>query len=543
MSQAGPDAEAAPGAGGSNGQPRRSWTAFGLFARIVFSAVAIALGLAIVFAVLFLAILSLHQRSLDARRSQQVIATANRLQTFVIDLETGVRGFALTRDERYLDPWQRAQELYPGAITTLVDLTRDNGLQHRRALAIKAEIQAYFIYYSVPLVGFLRRNPEEAPSVATDARGRKQVEAIRDQFQRFLATETALSAARNERARATTRNALVVGGIGLGGALFLILVGAIYVNRAVARPVRLTAAAAARIAGGDLSERLDTDGPGEVGQLERTFNTMAASLERTVADLEERNRTLFESEQVKSELVSNVSHELRTPLASVLGFSSLMLDRDLPPEETKRYLEVIRSEARRLAALLNDLLDLQRVEQEALDLRSEEVDLNELLATQVTLYSAQSDAHELRFQPTGEALTVRGDRDRLAQVIGNLLSNAIKYSPEGGVVEVSATLIGDEAWIWVRDEGLGIPGGHQEQIFTKFFRGDVGRELGIAGTGLGLVLARQIVEAHGGEIGFDSESGRGSTFWLQLPASRSREHEAQEPSLAARDDAEPRHGM
>jgi signal transduction histidine kinase len=543
MSQAGPEAEAVAGSGGSNGQSRRGWTAFGLFARIAFSAIAVALGLAIVFAVLFLAILSLHQRSLDARRSQQVIATANRLQTFVIDLETGARGFALTHDKRYLDPWQRAQELYPGAIATLVDLTKDNGLQHRRALAIKTDIQAYFNDYSVPLVGFLRRNPEEAPPVATDARGRKQVNAIRGQFERFLETETALSAARNETARATTRNALVVGGIGLGAALFLILVGAIYVNRAVARPVRLTAAAAARMAGGDLSERLDTDGPGEVGQLERTFNTMAASLERTVADLEERNRTLFESEQVKSELVSNVSHELRTPLASVLGFSSLMLDRDLPPEETKRYLEVIRSEARRLAALLNDLLDLQRVEQEALDLRNEEVDLNELLATQVTLYSAQSDAHELNFQPTGEALAVRGDRDRLAQVVGNLLSNAIKYSPEGGVVEVTATLIGDEAWIWVRDEGLGIPGGHQEQIFTKFFRGDVGRELGIAGTGLGLVLARQIVEAHGGEIGFDSESGRGSTFWLQLPASRSSEEDAPEPSLAARDDAKPRHGM
>jgi signal transduction histidine kinase len=270
---------------------------------------------------------------------------------------------------------------------------------------------------------------------------------------------------------------------------------------------------------------------------------MAAYLERTVADLEERNQTLFESEQVKSELVSNVSHELRTPLASVLGFSSLMLDRDLPPEETKRYLEVIRSEARRLAALLNDLLDLQRVEQEALDLRNEEVDLNELLATQVTLYSAQSDAHELKFQPAEEALSVRGDRDRLAQVVGNLLSNAIKYSPDGGVVEVTATLIGDEAWIWVRDEGLGIPGGHQEQIFTKFFRGDVGRERGIAGTGLGLVLARQIVEAHGGQIGFDSESGRGSTFWLQLPTSHPSDG-VQEPSLtAARDDAEPGHGM
>jgi signal transduction histidine kinase len=543
MSHAGPDAEAAAGAGGSNGRSRRSWADSGLVARIAFSAIAVAIGLAIVFAVLFLAIVSLHQRSLDARRSQQVIATANELQTYVIDLETGARGFALTRDERYLDPWNRAQALYPGAIAKLVELTRDNVVQHQRALAIKKDIQIYFSDYSVGIVNFLRRNPQEAPSVATDARGRRQVEAIRDQFKRFIDTETALSEARNEAARATTRNSLLVGGIGFGAALFLILVGALYLNRAVAKPLRRTADAAARIAGGDLSERLDTDGPGEVGELERTFNTMAASLERTVADLEERNRTLGESEQVKSDLVSNVSHELRTPLASVLGFSSLMLDREVSPEETKRYLEVIRTEARRLADLLNDLLDLQRVEQEALELRSDKVDLNELLSTQVTLYSAQSDAHQLRFQPAGEPLTVRGDRDRLAQVVGNLLSNAIKYSPDGGVVEVTAEAIGDEAWIWVRDEGLGIPGGHQEQIVTKFFRGDVGRELGISGTGLGLVLARQIVEAHGGQIGFESQSGRGSTFWLQLPVSSSSDEGAPEPSLAARDNAEPRDGM
>lgn len=541
MNHAGPDAEAAAGVGGSNGRSR--WADSGLVTRIAFAAIAVAIGLAIVFAVLFLAILSLHQRSLDARRSQQVIATANELQTYVIDLETGARGFAITRDERYLDPWNQAQRLYPGAITTLVELTRDSPVQHRRALAIKGDIQRYFSTYSFGVVDFLRRNPQAAPDVATDPRGRRQVEAIRGKFTVFLDTETALSEARNQTARATTRNSLLVGAIGLSAALFLILVGALYVNRAVARPVRQTAEAAARIAGGDLSERLDTDGPGEVGELERTFNTMAASLERTVADLEERNRTLLESEQVKSELVSNVSHELRTPLASVLGFSSLMLDREVSPDETKRYLEVIRTEARRLAALLNDLLDLQRVEQEALELRSEEVELNELLSTQVTLYSAQSDTHELRFQAAGEPLAVRGDRDRLAQVIGNLLSNAIKYSPEGGVVEVTTEAIGDEAWIWVRDEGLGIPRAHQEQIFTKFFRGDVGRELGIAGTGLGLVLARQIVEAHGGQLGFESEVGRGSTFWLQLPASRSYDDNAPEPSLAARDNAEPRHGM
>ena len=526
-------------ASGSNGQTGNWWARSGLVTRIALSAFAVGVGLAVVFLVLFLAITGLRQRSLDARHSQQVIATANELQTRVIDLETGVRGFVLTSDESYLRPWRDAQKRYPGAIKQLLSLTKDDLGQHQRALSIKHAIDTYLESYSKPLVLFMQRNPGLAREIVVDEKGlgRTQINEIRAKFAEFLSKETALGNRRDKRAHVTAEHALVVGGIGLGTALLLILLGAVYVNRAVAGPMRSAAEAAGRIAGGDLSGRLREDGPGEVGQLERTFNTMAASLERTLADLEERNRTLVESERTKSELVSNVSHELRTPLASVLGFSALMLDRELPPEEMRRYLEVIRTEARRLAELLNDLLDLQRIEQGTLELRLDEVDLNDLLAAQITLYSAQSGDHELQLDPAEESLVVYGDRDRLAQVIGNLLSNAIKYSPDGGTVRVSASLVGDEAWIWVHDEGLGIPADHQQRIFTKFFRGDVGRVRGISGTGLGLVLSRQIVEAHGGEIGFESVEGEGSTFWLQLPAA------AEASSLAARDDPQARHGV
>jgi CHASE3 domain sensor protein len=169
------------------------WTGSGLVARIALSAVVVAFGLAIVFTVLFLAVTSLRQRSVDATQSQEVIATANRLQTYVIDLETGARGFAITRDERYLDPWRRAQALYPPAIAKLLHLTEENTVQHGRTREIEHAIGMYFEAYSVPLVDFLRRNPGAAPSVATDTRGRVQIERIRNQFEEFLDCTSAAS--------------------------------------------------------------------------------------------------------------------------------------------------------------------------------------------------------------------------------------------------------------------------------------------------------------------------------------------------------------
>jgi len=306
--------------------------------------------------------------------------------------------------------------------------------------------------------------------------------------------------------------------------LLIILFG-LYLARYTARPVRAVATAAGQVAEGDLSVRLEEAGPGEVGALTSSFNRMAGQLERSRDELQEQNVKLRESERLKSELVSIVSHELRTPLASVLGFTSLLLTRDVEPEDQRRYLEIIDSQGRRLSSLLNDFLDVERLEEGQLELARELIDLRAVVGDQTRLFAGQSSKHELDVVMPERPLNVLGDPNRLAQVVANLLSNAIKYSPEGGTVEVVGEQLNGFARVSVRDQGLGIPDELQQRVFAKFFRGNAGAS-GIQGSGLGLTIARSVVEAHGGRMSFESASGEGSVFWLELPIAASVDENA-----------------
>lgn len=226
-----------------------------------------------------------------------------------------------------------------------------------------------------------------------------------------------------------------------------------------------------------------------------------------------------QSERAKEAFVANVSHEVRTPLAGIIGFSELLLGRDFTAEERTRHLETIHREAQRLSSLVDDFLDLQGMDQARFRIVPAKLDVRDVVRQQVSVYTGRDDEHPIRVRMPDVPVTAMADELRIGQVLGNLLSNAIKYSPDGGEVTVDVTSEDGMVRVEVADRGLGIPPSHLAHVFERFFRVEHEGHERIGGTGLGLALARELVELHGGRIGVESTEGEGSRFWFTLPAS------------------------
>lgn len=268
---------------------------------------------------------------------------------------------------------------------------------------------------------------------------------------------------------------------------------------------------------GDLLRR---DGlPLSIGIVYSPLLTTDGHLSNIVANV--RDITNFrQAQEMQNVFISTISHELKTPVALIKGHAATLRRDDVEWDNAvvREYSAVIEDEADRLAVLIENLLTTSKIQaQRNLELNLDDVRVDQLAARAVERFSTQTKKHTFKLDFPSDFPVIRADEQRLRQVIDNLLSNAIKYSPDGGLIEVGGWMDERTVTVFVRDQGVGLSESDQARVFERFFRVDGTLSRRTQGTGLGLFLARAIVEAHGGTMRVESEPGRGSTFYLTLP--------------------------
>ncbi|MBI4390682.1 MAG: hybrid sensor histidine kinase/response regulator [candidate division NC10 bacterium] len=316
----------------------------------------------------------------------------------------------------------------------------------------------------------------------------------------------------------------------LGASLLIAMAAGIVIYRSISHPIRDLLTATRTVASG-IFRRIPLAGDDEVGQLTKAFNAMTHSLRQRdirlrVQQLQLRraNAQLAQANLHKSEFLANMSHELRTPLHAIMGFAEILKEPgagSLTPEQ-RAYLENIATSGQHLLSLINEVLDLAKVESGRMELYPETfplADALESLRTMVRSLAGKKNI-EIQFQVTPDVTTCAADPGRFKQIMYNLLSNAIKFTPAGGRIRVAVDWASevrprDCLQVEVTDTGVGIRREDQDRIFEEFVQVDGSQP--VEGTGLGLALTRKFVELHGGRIWVESEVGRGSTFLVRLP--------------------------
>ena len=277
-----------------------------------------------------------------------------------------------------------------------------------------------------------------------------------------------------------------------------------FLSRRIVAPIRTLTDASQHIAEGQYAERVQVNGSDEIAQLAARFNQMATQLEQV--------------ESMRRQLIGDVTHELRTPLTSIKGYMEGLVDGVLP--STPETFDQIHREADRLSRLVDDLQELSRVEAKAYSLDIHPMTVSNLVQTTVKRLAPQARDKHIILHPNlpADLPPVQADEDRITQVLVNLVANAIQYTPVGGNVSITAARQADEIQISVKDTGVGIPPEHLANLFTRFYRVDKSRSRNAGGgSGIGLTIAKHLVEAHGGRIWAESKvDGQGSTFTFSL---------------------------
>jgi len=300
---------------------------------------------------------------------------------------------------------------------------------------------------------------------------------------------------------------LIALAVAIGAAFLTALAVSTFISLRIVKPIRALAEAAERIAKGAYAARVPATGSDEIAVLGSAFNEMVTALES--------------AERKRRELLSDVAHELRTPLATLDAYLEGLADGVVEPNlDTWKLL---RNETGRLGRLTEDVTKVSRAEERQLELRVQRVAAIALLETSAGAAAPAFAAKgvEIEISPERDSPSVEVDPDRLGEVLANLLENALRHTPAGGTVTLSAKRAGDDAVLAVTDTGEGLSPDDLDRVFERFYRVDRARSRDQGGSGIGLAIARALVEAHGGQLWADSVGvGRGATFFCRLPAAR-----------------------
>jgi signal transduction histidine kinase/ActR/RegA family two-component response regulator len=451
------------------------------------------------------------------RRSEEARLGASRILKDLVDMETGSRGFIITGDDTFLAPYEAGRADLPVQITALAGLLTGQDQQTRldviRGLAGQWDSQVL-----TAEIAARRVDPAAAARSVASGAGKRQLDAIRADIDQVTAQESALGDQR--LAQADLTNQFLQRVLAVAAVLSVVIggFGIYFINRSVVRRVvRLTAQADA-FGAGDLEAELPAvTGRDEIDQLGRAFADMRDRLRGLLVTADRLRTEADQANRSKSEFLASMSHELRTPLNAILGFSDLLLEELRLKDPELRYLQNIKNAGTHLLELINDVLDLSRVEAGKLELRPEVVSLATLLEPISASTATAAQAKGITFTIEGEQSTILFlDPTRVRQVLYNLLSNAVKFTPSGGTVLLRTEVEGDELRLEVTDNGIGIPPEQQGLVFGMFERLHEGRATA-PGTGLGLALTKRLVELHGGSITFESQPNVGTTFQVRLP--------------------------
>jgi signal transduction histidine kinase/ActR/RegA family two-component response regulator len=471
--------------------------------------------------------------------THKVLADSNELIKLLVDMETGERGFLITGNDIFLEPYYEAKALWPNKLNALRELVSDNPVQVSRLNNIDILQNRWLIEAALVEINARRDTSKPIKEVMANVirltelqTGKNIIDKIRKIKLDFNAMEQALMHKRQKNSAQTANNTIVVVIFGTLISLLLSLAFTAFFSSHILKKFNILMLGTARISEGDYQSHIKLTGNDEFSLLARSFNKMSFAIKTAVNDMEQ-------AVKAKSSFLANMSHEIRTPMNGVLGMLTLLEDTKLTKEQ-KEYTSAIRSCGNGLVIVINDILDFSKLEagkitldHKAFNLKSliEEVTfvLDNLAFEKGLTINVEIDSHL--------ASSYMGDNLRIRQILLNLLSNAIKFTAKGRIdLLLTITQEGiqqDKILFQVIDQGIGIAAADQAKLFKPFSQVDSSISRDFGGTGLGLVICSTLVKQMESELKVKSIAGEGATFYfeLALPIVRKYEKLAGESSL------------